>query len=242
MLRRIDQTGEPIDDLVGMVMDEPRTTDRGPWVMLNFVSSIDGATRVAGKSTALNDADDKALFAALRAVPDIILVGAATVSAEDYGPVRLDERRREQRVAAGKTPAPILAIVSGSLSIDPEARVFSDPEYRPMIISGPNANPSKLAMLGDSADVVFLEEVTAPAILERLGAAAVILCEGGPQLAGQFVGRGLVDEMNLTISPKLVGGDAPRLAHGLASDPPSEMALDRVLMGERSLFLRYLRA
>jgi riboflavin biosynthesis pyrimidine reductase len=242
MLHRIDPIGEPVNDLVGTVMEDDRGHGDRPWVMLNFVTSIDGATRVAGKSTPLNDADDKALFAALRAVPDVILVGAATVSAEDYGPVRLDEERRARRIAAGKTPSPILAIVSGGLSVDPEARVFSDPDYRPMIISGPNANPAKLAMIGDSADVVFLEEITAPAILERLGAAAVILCEGGPQLAGQFVGRGLVDEMNLTISPKLVGGDAPRLAHGLAADPPSDMTLDRLLMGERSLFLRYLRA
>jgi riboflavin biosynthesis pyrimidine reductase len=225
-----------------MVLGEERSRQERPWVMLNFVTSIDGATAVEGQSTPLNDPDDKALFAALRAVPDIILVGSNTVVAENYRPIRLDQERRERRLAAGRTAVPILAIVSGTLNLDPEARVFSDPEAKPMIITGPDANPSKLALIGDSADLVFLQEVTAPAILDRLGAAGIILCEGGPTLAGQFVARDLVDEMNLTISPLIVGGHAPRLSHGVMPDVPLEMTLDRTLVGDRSLFLRYLRA
>jgi 5-amino-6-(5-phosphoribosylamino)uracil reductase len=120
--------------------------------------------------------------------------------------------------------------------------VFSDPEHRPMVITGPEAEPAKLALLGDSADLVFLEEVTPAAILERLGAARVVLCEGGPTLVGQFVAEHLVDELDLTMAPTMISGRSARIAHGPPAEPPIDMRLDRALFGDRSLFLRYLRA
>lgn len=242
MLHRLYPTPGPVEDSLDLVLGEERSRPDRPWVMLNFVTSIDGATAVGGRSTPLNDEDDKMLFGALRAAADVIVVGAGTVAAESYGPVRLDEERRNRRVERGRSPVPVLAIVSGTLSVDPEARVFSDSDYKPMIITGPEANPGKLALIGDAADVVILEEVTAPAIVAHLGAVGVLLCEGGPTLAGQFVAAGLVDEIDLTKAPLVVGGESKRLVHGVVAEPPMEMRLDRVLVGDRSVFLRYLRA
>jgi riboflavin-specific deaminase-like protein len=240
MLRRTE-SGEPVDDLVGLFMGDERKAEGRPWVLVNFISSADGGTAIAGKSSSLGDPDDKAVFQALRAVPDVILVGSGTVEAEDYRPVALDEERRERRLAAGLTEVPVLAIVSSRLNFNAEARVFSDPEHRPMVITGPRADPVKLAMLGDSADVVILEDVTPAAILARLSAAKVILCEGGPTLVGQFVAGHLVDELALTIAPLMIGGRSARIAHGETADPPIEMRLDRQLIGDRSLFMRYLK-
>jgi 5-amino-6-(5-phosphoribosylamino)uracil reductase len=238
---RTTESGEPVEDLVGLYMNDERKAEGRPWMLVNFISSADGGTAIEGKSSSLGDPDDKAVFQALRAVPDVILVGSGTVEAEDYQPVTLDEQRRERRLAAGLTEVPVLAIVSGRLSFHPEARVFSDPEHRPMVITGPRADPVKLALLGDSADVVILEEVTPAAILARLGAAKIILCEGGPTLVGQFVAGHLVDELDLTIAPLLIGGMSARIAHGETAHPPVEMRLDRQLIGDRSLFMRYLR-
>jgi 5-amino-6-(5-phosphoribosylamino)uracil reductase len=240
MLRR-SMAGEPVNDLVGLLLADERKVEGRPWVIVNFISSADGGTALGGKSSGLGDDDDKALFQAMRAVADVILVGSGTVEAEDYRPVTLDDERRERRVAAGLTEVPVLAIVSGRLGFDPEARVFSDPEHRPMVITGPDAEPAKLALIGDSADVVFLDEVTPAAVLDRLAAARVILCEGGPTLVGQFVTEHLVDELNLTIAPTMIGGRSARIAHGAPAEPPLDMRLDRALFGDRSLFLRYLR-
>jgi 5-amino-6-(5-phosphoribosylamino)uracil reductase len=240
MLRRTE-SGEPVEDLVGLYMSDERKAEGRPWVLVNFISSADGGTAIEGKSSSLGDPDDKAVFQALRAVPDVILVGSGTVNAEDYQPVALDEQRRERRLAAGLTEVPVLAIVSGRLSFNTEARVFSDPEHRPMVITGPRADPVKLAMLGDAADVVILEEVTPAAILARLSAAKVVLCEGGPTLVGQFVAGHLVDELDLTIAPLMIGGSSARIAHGEIADPPVQMRLDRQLIGDRSLFMRYLK-
>ena len=228
----------PLDLLLG----EERQRSERPWVMLNMIASIDGATAVDGKSTSLGDDDDREMFKAIRAVPDVILVGARTVTAEGYGPVSLDEERRARRVAKGLSEVPVLGIVTGRLSIDPEARVFSDPAYRPMVVTGTQADPSRLMMLGDAAEVVFLDDLSPASILSHLGAASVVLLEGGPSFNGQFIAAGLVDEINLTVSPKLVSGDSSRIAHGGEAKPPLDMRLDRVLPGQRALFLRYLRA
>ena len=238
---RTTETGEPVEDLVGLYMNDERRAEGRPWVLVNFISSADGGTAIEGKSSSLGDPDDKAVFQALRAVPDVILVGSGTVEAEDYHPVDLDDQRRERRLAAGLTEVPVLAIVSGRLSFNAEARVFSDPEHRPMVITGPRADPVKLALLGDSADVVILEEVTPAAILTRLSAAKVILCEGGPTLVGQFVAGHMVDELDLTIAPIMIGGRSARIAHGETAEPPVEMRLDRQMIGDRSLFMRYLK-
>lgn len=218
-----------------------RGHDGRPWVIANFVATIDGATVVDGGSSAINDPDDKAMFAALRALPDFIVVGAGTVRAENYRPVTLDEAGREERSRAGRDPTPHLVVVTRSLDLDPQARVFADPDHRVTILTGPDAPDERFRMLSDVAEVVQLRATGVADIANYLRMAGVILCEGGPSLMGQFVAAGLIDEMNLTVAPLLVAGDSPRLAHGRDTSL-NEMRLDRVLYGDRSLFLRYVRA
>lgn len=208
--------------------------------MVNFVSSIDGATAVDGGSTRLGDDEDTAVFKALRAAADVVLVGATTVIVEDYRPITLDEERRAWRQERGMDTVPRLAIVSGTVSLDVDQRVFSDSEHKPLVITGPYANPGRLALLGDAADVAILAETTPAEILGRLDA-EVVLLEGGPGLTGQFVAAGLVDELNLTVAPILVGGESDRLAGAGTIQPPFGMKLQQLVQGEEMLFFRYLK-
>jgi riboflavin biosynthesis pyrimidine reductase len=208
----------------------------------NFVTTIDGAAAVAGSSTAINDADDRAMFKAMRAAPDFILVGAETVRAEDYGPVDLDDARRKARLEARLEGTPHLAIVTRSLDLEPDARVFSDPKSRVTILTTEEAPADRAAALAEVADVVRLKATAPDDILRYMRMARVVLCEGGPSLMGQFIAAGLVDEMALTVAPLLAAGRSPRMAHGPDAGPPLGMRLDRVLYGDRSLFLRYLRS
>lgn len=231
----------PVDPL-DMVFAEDRRTDQPPWVMFNMVTSVDGATAVGGGSTALNDEDDKAMFSALRAVPDVILVGAETVRSENYGPVTLDEARRARREQQGREPVPRLAIATRSLSLQPDMRVFEDPEHKPIVITGDDVPAERLEQLSGLADIVQLEDLSPSSILSSVGEAQIVLCEGGPSLNGQLVAAGLVDEFALTVSPLIAGGDSARVAHGGELTPPANMRLDRVLVGDRALFLRYVRA
>lgn len=241
MLRLAGAGETPVNPL-DLYLSDVRFVDGRPWVVVNMIASIDGVTVVDGGSTALGDDDDKEVFHAMRAVPDVILVGAGTVKAEGYGPVRLDQERRDRRAADGRSEVPTLAIVTGRLSLDASAKVFSDPDYKPLLLTSTKAPPGRLAVLGDAADVAFLHELTAEAILDHLAAADVVLLEGGPTLNGHFARAGLIDELNLTVAPSLHGGDTQRIVGGPELDPPYDLRLDRVLMGDRSLFLRYLRA
>ena len=214
-----------------------------PWLMANFVETIDGATVVDGGAATINDADDKAMFQACRAAADCIVVGAGTVRAENYGPVKLSERGRAARRQAALSENPRLVIVTGSLGLEPDHRVFSDPEQPITLLTGENAPDDRFAALSEVADVVRLKSTDAPDILSYLDDAKVVLCEGGASLLGQFVAARLVDEMALTIAPVMVAGESNRVAQGGdGARPPLEMRLDRVLYGDRSVFLRYLRA
>lgn len=235
-----DALGEKIDPLL-VQMGYVRGRQDRPWIMGNFISTADGAAVVDGGSTAINDEDDMKMFGAIRAVPDFIVVGAGTVRAEDYRPVVLGEKRSQARVAAGLEPHPHLVIVSGSLDLDPGMRVFGDPEHRPTILTGSDASTDRFSTLSEVADVVRLDSTTAMDIVHYLRMAKVVLCEGGPSLMGEFVAAGLVDELALTVAPMLAAGDSPRIAHGPRPARPLDMRLDRVLFGDRSLFLRYVR-
>ena len=229
-----------VDDLLSLVLGSSREVSGRPWVLINMVASVDGATTVDGRSSGLGDDDDLAMFKALRAVHDVILVGAGTARAEDYGPVRLDPARVERRQVLGREDLPRLAVVSGRLDLDPKARLFSRPETPPMIITGPAANPDRLKSLEAVAELVVLDDLSVEAVIEHLGQAEVILCEGGPSLNSQLAAAALIDEVNLTIAPVMVGGVSKRIVEGVAVDPPLDMSLDRILAGDRSLFFRYL--
>ncbi len=240
MIRHLG-AGEVVDDLLALALAEHRP---GPRVMLNMVASVDGATALRGGATALADDDDRALFQALRAAADVILVGAETVRVENYGPVRLDEAARHARRQMGLEVAPALAIVSRSLDLDPAARVFSDPGYRPLIITGEDAPAERARVLAQSAELVVAGERGAdptriPQELASRGL-SVVLAEGGPTLNGELIASDLVTEINLSLSPLAVAGHAARVSHH-----PRVVELDyrcqRVLAGDRMLFLRYLR-
>jgi 5-amino-6-(5-phosphoribosylamino)uracil reductase len=241
MLRNLQLDGAVVDDPLGLYLSDQRGRSDRPWVLLNMISSVDGATTVDGTSTALGDADDRTLFKALRAIPDVILVGAGTARAEDYQPVRLDEDRRSRRRAAGLEEVPRLVVLTGRLSLDPSARLFSDPDYKPIVLTRRGAPPDRVEALSDVADIAMIDDLDAKGIIDHLGGAKVILCEGGPSLNGQLIESDLVDELNITIAPMVASGESRRIAHGVATAAPLDMRLDRALRGDRSLFLRYLR-
>src|SRR5204863_5163236 len=83
----------------------PAADDR-PWVLLNLVLSADGHASIAGRVTQLTSATDQRLFHHLRSLSDFILVGASTVRAEKYGPVRVPDSVARQRAADGRAERP----------------------------------------------------------------------------------------------------------------------------------------
>jgi 5-amino-6-(5-phosphoribosylamino)uracil reductase len=239
VLRHLE-TGDPVE-LLHMLFAESREGSGRPWIMFNMVSSVDGGTAVSGSATGLNDEDDRKLFRALRSLSDYVLVGAETVRAENYGPVRLDADHIEHRRKSGLDELPRLVVATRSADLDPETRVFSDPERPTILITGVDADPSRVEALSEVAEVAQLDDLSPAGILDYLGDAEVVLCEGGPSLNGQFFAAGVVDEIDLTIAPYVISGHSKRIAVGENAEPPLDMRLDRALIGDASLFLRFLR-
>ncbi|MEE8407254.1 MAG: dihydrofolate reductase family protein [Acidimicrobiia bacterium] len=241
MFRTLEPAGDPID-ILEMLFSQKRVREDRPWVMFNMVESVDGGTAVDGGASALNDADDRALFLAMRAVADVVLMGAETIRSEGMGPVRMSEEMSRYRAKAGLEGVPRMVILTRSLSLNPEARVFSDPDERPTILTGNEADQDRLDALSEVADVAQIDNLDGNGIVDHLGAAKVILCEGGPTVNSVLMAAGMGDEINITMSPMLALGESKRIAHGEPLQPPINMRLDRVVSGDRSLFLRYIRA
>ncbi len=221
----------------------PPHADR-PWVVLNMVTSIDGATAVDGLSGGLGGVGDAQVFRAIRAVADVIVVGSGTATAENYGPPVLSPELIERRTSRGQAELPAIAVLSNSLSLDPTQRLFTSNTFRPIIATSHAAPPGPLHELQAVADIVQKGETSTDLVatlghLHSLGH-RVALLEGGPSINAQFIALDLVDELTLTFSPTLVGGTSKRLAVG-PDAVAANMSLDRIIEADDHLFLRYVR-
>lgn len=213
-----------------------------PWLMLNMVTSADGATSSGGVSGDLSSPEDREVFAAIRAVADVILVGAETVRREGYGPPKIRPEVAESRASRSQAPRPRLAVVSRSLDLDFSAPLFDD-DPPPMLFTVADPPADRLARAEAVAAVHRLgaDRVELAEVLRQIGQAGarVVLAEGGPSLNAQLLAAGLLDEVCWTISPTLAGGDSPRMAQG-APARLDRLRLVRVLAQDHTLFLRYL--
>ncbi|HET9059253.1 MAG TPA: pyrimidine reductase family protein [Acidimicrobiales bacterium] len=180
-----------------------------PYIRTNMISSLDGAVAVAGRSGGLGGPADRSLFHLLRALADVVLVGAGTVRIERYGPPRLPPELQEMRLAHGRLAVPAVAIVSQSANLDWSWPLFTENPVRPIIITPGNTDATALARAREAADVLTTGAggVDLEAAMKALAERGVghVLCEGGPTLNTSLAAAGLVDELCLTLSPQLAG-------------------------------------
>jgi riboflavin biosynthesis pyrimidine reductase len=215
-----------------------------PWLRVNFVASVDGAATVEGKSGGLGGEADRRVFDVLRWLCDIVLVGAGTVRAEGYGPMRLDDAAVAARTARGLEPQPVFAIVSARLDLDPASTIFTGAPVKPIVVTCGSAPKKAMEALTEVADVIVagdkdVDFAAAMAVLIERGLTR-IHCEGGPSLFASLLAADVVDELCLTVSPVLVAGGAGRIATGEVPRP-RDMALVGILRSDSMLLLRYLR-
>lgn len=238
---------EPLEPLEAVAAELRPAARQRPWLLTNMIASADGATAVGGLSGPLGGPADLAVFLALRAVSDAIVVGGQTVRAERYRPPGPGSpAARAARAARGQQERPTVAVVTASLDLDPDLPLFADPTYRPLVATVEAADPERRRALAPVADVVSVGEtaVDMAELLAELGRRGhrVVLAEGGPSLNAQLIAADLVDEWNLTIAPLLGGGQAKRPAQGAErADAPAAMHLDRVWLADQLLFCRWLR-
>lgn len=228
----------PSDAIAAHYLADARPPHDGrPWVVMGMISSLDGSAVVDGGSTALGGPPDRQVFRALRAAADVIVVGAGTVRSERYRAAALPDDLRDWRNRRGMSDNPRIAIVTESLQIDPTDSLAA---ARPLVFTTEASAGSASAGVDDWAEVVTVgaSSVDPPQMLAHLSRSGVhtVLVEGGPRLNGALADY--VDEVCLTVSPTLAGGEGPRIVHG----PPAgrTASLDRVVHSEGFLLLRYL--
>ncbi len=233
---------DPIDPMVEIAA-EARTVEKRPWIAVNMASTVDGAIQIGGVSGPIGGAGDRRIFRALRATADVIVVAGGTARAERYGAPRLDDRSIEARVARGQSPLPTLAVISGSVDFGRDDRLFDD-GHVPLILTTESAPTHRLDELAERIEPVVVGEARVEmhqvrdALFER--GHRTILCEGGPRLNAQLVGDNLVDEICLTLAPRLTDGESKRIVDGVGSTL-RDLELVRVFEEDGELFLRYLR-
>ncbi|QMV85438.1 dihydrofolate reductase family protein [Corynebacterium hindlerae] len=193
-------------------------------VRMIAVVTADGQISHEGTSASLGSALDAELLLALREWADVVLVGAGTVRAEDYGGV------------GGDDPSP-LAVVSSSLDFQASARVFREARVQPLFLTT-NDDPSAHHRIEAAGGTVVPCDGDFIDVLRARGFRRIVV-EGGPSLYRQVLARGEVDVIHLTIDPSLsLASTAPLLP----SDSPDRVALDLehcVHDDEGCVFLRY---
>jgi riboflavin biosynthesis pyrimidine reductase len=237
-----DDDGEA--DLAALYRHEPGI------VRANMVSSVDGAAWGAThRSGDINDAADARVFRVLRALADVVLVGAGTARAEGYDQL---ERPTELAHLAPPGGRPLqLAIVTRTGQVPASTLAGDRP---PLVITG--AAGAGAAAGTVPAGNVLVHGADAPELTAALAdlagrGLARVLTEGGPHLLGSLFAAGSVDELCLTTTAQLegplpgrivAGGEATgepvaaerrtRLGH-LLHDPAAGTLLARWVVGQR---------
>jgi riboflavin biosynthesis pyrimidine reductase len=243
-LRRLLPDPAPVeaaDQLAGLALGDRAPPER-PFVAVNFVASADGRASFAGRSAPLGGPADRELFHLLRSQADAVLVGAATAARERYGRLVRDPDRRAARERAGLAPDPLALLVTRSGRIPFDIPLFADRDSSVCCFSAVAVPAHPVAA---RVRIEPLEPYSLAAALRcargELGVRSVV-CEGGPRLLSSLLGEGLVDELFLTLSPRLVGGgDEPPITVGEALPRPTTLGLVWALERDGFLFLRYRR-
>jgi riboflavin-specific deaminase-like protein len=213
-----------------------------PYTIVNFVASADGHAAFRGRSRWLSDDADRELFHGLREHVDAILAGTGTLRSERYGRMVRDPERRQRRAASGLAPEPLSCIFSRSGDIPIDIPLFADPQSRIIVFTPAGLDTSGLAA---QVEVVRLDagELTLTTMMRRLRSAhdvRSLLCEGGPTLFGALLQEDLVDELFLSLSPKLTGGgSAPAISTGAELAELRMMSIVWALELHGALYLRY---
>jgi riboflavin biosynthesis pyrimidine reductase len=193
-------------------LDQLYAVPSRPWLRVNMVSTVDGAaTGPDGKSGGINNAADKRVFETLRRLCDVVVVGAGTARAEGYRDIGKPLVAVSRR---GEVPELLRDAEPGSVLM----ATYSAAEHL----------REALATLGEEQVLVCGQHRVDLGELRRAlvdRGWSSILCEGGPHLLHDLLAEGVADELDLTVVPRLLAGEHPRITDGPPVDVPLELAL-----------------
>jgi riboflavin-specific deaminase-like protein len=226
------------EQLAGLDL-KPLALPERPYLVLNFATTLDGRAAIDGQSGPIGSATDSEMLQRLRTRVDAVMIGAGTMRAERYGRMVSDPSLRAYRERTGLAHDPLGVIISNRLELPWDTGLFTDGGGRVVIFTASDREPPQTATpvtVVRHPDGVDLAEALAWLRGER--GIRSVLCEGGPTLHGRLRESGLADELFLTIAPKIVGGEGPRILEGALPDV-DEVELAWLLESGSELFARY---
>lgn len=211
-LTALDDDPAALDLLWDALAPEPGR--RAPRIRAVMISSIDGTTSVGGRSGGLGTPTDGLVYHAMRARADLVVVGSGTALSEDYGPARIIDAWAGRRSG----PPPPILILTRTLS-DALIDHCADAGDGLRVAAAHGTSPDRVDAARRRGVRVHVLDAGPPGAAVRrfateLGATEVAL-EGGPRVLGEFLSRGEVDELVLSLAPEvIIGGDDVPLASG----------------------------
>ena len=233
----------------GEIYDDLHLPDRAnrrlPYVLINMINSVDGRSSASGKASGIGGPADRGAMRALRSRVDAVMVGAGTLRAEKLN-LGLDEPEAEQ---------PLAVVVGGAGGL-PVLEHLVRPAGQAVILAVPQKYPAQNGADTDgSGDGLTTLQCPGPRpgrvdlrdLLHALKAEHAVdrlLVEGGPGLNRSLIDAGLVDELFLTVAPKLLLGPEAAILGATTEDnevraPSQALALVSVHSAGDEIFLRY---
>jgi riboflavin-specific deaminase-like protein len=228
----------PEELAAGMRLHELAPGER-PYLGINMVASIDGKATLDWRTKGLSSDVDRRLFHHLRTQADAVMVGAGTAREERYGRIVKSDELRQKRQNEGLVPDALAVVVSGRLDLPPDLPLLNEPEQRVVIATGSAdelpglTGQVEYARVGDDLPRLM-------AYLREEHGVRSVLCEGGPTLNSFLFAADLVDELFLTVNPKvLAGASALTIVAGRELVEPAEPALVSVAEADGELYTRW---
>lgn len=227
-----------------------RAHDDRPFVAVNFATTLDGRAAIEGRSGPIASDIDLAMLLRLRTRFDAVMIGGGTMRAERYGRIVKDPQLRAWRERVGLPHDPLAVIISGKLDLPWDAPLFTSGGGRVLILTTSQTKPPETATrlrvarlpeveLNDGTGERGLDVAEALRYLRHERGIRALLCEGGPHLHGQLQAANMVDELFMTLGPRLTGGGAPRLTEG-PTFGPRDAQLAWLLRHDSELLARYI--
>jgi 2,5-diamino-6-(ribosylamino)-4(3H)-pyrimidinone 5'-phosphate reductase len=238
----------------------PRNAVARPYVLINMVCSLDGKTAVDNRAGSIGSSIDRALMRTLRAQADAVMIGAGTLRAEK---LRLDvpEDLARARVSRGLEPQPLAIVATNTGNIPLKENLLGHvPDNLVVLVSSetPKDSISALSLLA-TVEVVpsraerepatversVLDPIVALEMLREHYGVGLLMVEGGPTFNHALISTNLVDELFLTLSPRLLGGEkSPTILEGPNLPPSVGQALNltSLYLADDEIFLRYTLA
>ncbi|WP_322796464.1 RibD family protein [Tepidiforma sp.] len=192
-------------------LEFPAAPAERPYVIINMVMSVDGKVVVDGTEQGIGSPIDQRLMRELRTHADVVLNGAETLRVSGSSSRLGDPALEQLRIARGKPRLPIAATVSASGDLPLDRAFFTANDFEAVVYLDESAPPERIdAVHATGRPVVLLPARDGLSVMlahmrHELGA-GLLLCEGGPTLNAGLFALDAVDELFITIGPRVIAG------------------------------------